>query len=129
MFLDSWRIRIGAMGAGILLVATWMIWGGSFLPGSECKVLVEFGADPDTFAGMEIAVDGQVAGRLEQVGQATRTAVPVACGTHRVSIRSAGFDCRPIEVEAVTPGVSTFLLLDHGEMPGPNGRPSLTLHP
>jgi hypothetical protein len=48
MFLNSWRFRLGAMGAGILLAVGWMLWGGSFVPGSECKVLVEFGSDPST---------------------------------------------------------------------------------
>lgn len=129
MFLNSWRIRIGMLGAGILLAAAWCLWGGSFVPGSECKVLVEFGSDPDTFAGMEVESDGHVLGRLEQVGQATRTAFPVACGTHQVSVRHPQFDSRPIEVAANTPGLSTMLLLEHAEMPGPGGRPALTLHP
>ena len=129
MFLNSWRIRLGAMGAGIVLMVTWMVWGGSMLPGSEPRVLIEFGADPDQFAGLDVEIDGQVAGKLEQIGQATRTAFKVSPGAHTVRVLHPEFGCRPAEVTADTPGMSTMLLLDHDEMPGPDSRPMLTLHP
>jgi len=129
MFLNSWRLRFGAMGAGILLGLAWMLWSGSAVPGSECKVLVEFGSDPGTFAGMEVEADGRALGRLESIGQTTRTAFPVACGTHRIAVRDPKFDSAPIEVAAEIPGFSTMLLLEHADMPGPSGRPGLTLRP
>ena len=129
MFLNSWPLRLGLIGAGVLLGVAWMLWGGSLVPGSDCKVLVEFGSDPDTFAGMEVVSDGKVLGRLESIGQATHTAFPVACGTHEVAVRHPGFDSSPIEVAAEIPGFSTMLQLEHGEVPGPGGHPALTLHP
>lgn len=129
MFLNSWRMRLGAIGAGILLGIAWMIWVESPLPGSECKVLVEFGSDPGAFAGMEVESDGRVVGRLEPFGRATRTAFPVTCGMHRIEVRDPQYDSTPIEVVAEVPGFSTMVLLEHAGMPGPNGRPALTLHP
>lgn len=129
MFLNSWRLRLGAMGAGIVLAIAWMIRGGSIFPGSDCKVLIEFGSDPETFAGLQVEVDGGVVGRLEKVGATTRTAFPVACGTHRVRVLHPEFDAAELQVDSNIPGVATMLLLDHADVPSPHGRPALTLRP
>lgn len=129
MFLNSWRLRLWAMAAVILVAVGWSIFGGSIFPGSDCKVLIEFGSDPGMFTGLEVEVDGRPAGRLEQVGAMTRTAFPVACGAHRVRILHPQFEPADIQVESNIPGVATMLLLDHADVPSPRGRPALTLRP
>ena len=129
MFLNSWRIRLGAIGGGIILMVTWMVCGGSMVPGSEPRILIEFGTEPDVFAGLEVEIDGKVAGKLERIGQTTRTAFKVTPGAHTVRVLHPEFGCRPAQVTADIPGMSTMLLLDHDEMPGPDNRPMLTLHP
>jgi hypothetical protein len=116
------------MAAGILVAIGWSIFAGSIFPDSDCKVLIEFGSDPRTFTGFEVEVDGRLAGHLEQVGAMTRTAFPVACGTHRVRILHPEFEPADLQIEANIPGVATMLLLDHADVP-PQGRPALTLRP
>lgn len=124
MFLNSWRMRLGAAGAGLVLALVWVIWGGSSIfPGSDCKVLIEFGSDPE-FAGLRVEVDGRDAGPLERIGAATRTAFPVACGTHRVRVLHPEYDAADLQVDVTIPGVATMLLLEHAD-----GRPALTLRP
>lgn len=129
MFLNSWRLRLWAMAAGILVAVGWSIFGGSIFPDGDCKVLIEFGSDPATFTGLEVEVDGRPAGRLEEDGAMTRTAFPVACGTHRVRILHPEFESADLQIEANIPGVATMLLLDHADAPFPRGRPALTLRP
>ena len=128
MFLKSWRLRLWAAGAGILVVlVAWSIFGGSTFPGGDCKVLIEFGTDAGTFSGLEVEVDGRVAGRLQATGAVTRTAFPVSCGTHRVRVLHPDFEPAVQEVRSDIPGVSTTLLLDHAD--ASSGRPALTLRP
>ena len=128
MFLNSWRLRFWAMGAGILVAVAWSIFGGAIFPSGDCKVLIEFGSDPDTFAGLQVEVDGRVAGRLQQVGAVSRTAFPVACGTHRVRVLHPEFEAADLQVRSDIPGVATMLLLEHADV-GPATRPALTLRP
>jgi hypothetical protein len=128
VFLNSWRLRLWVMAAGILVAIGWSIFGGSIFPGSDCKVLIEFGSDPATFTGVAVEVDGRIAGRLEQVGATTRTAFPVACGTHRVRVLHPEFEPADLQIDANIPGVATMLLLDHADVPR-DGRPGLTLRP
>jgi hypothetical protein len=126
--LNSWRLRLWAVAAGILVVVGWSLFSGSIFPNGDCKVLIEFGTDPE-FAGLQVEVDGHDAGRLERVGALTRTAFPVSCGTHRVRVLHPEYDAADLQVDAKIPGVATMLLLEHGDVPSPPGRPALTLRP
>jgi hypothetical protein len=127
VFLNAWHLRLGAIGACVVLALAWMARGGSVFPGSDCKVLIEFGSDPE-FAGLHVEVDGQDAGPLERIGAMTRTAFPVSCGTHRVRVLHPEYDPADLQVEAKIPGVATMLLLEHADAP-PDGKPALTLRP
>jgi hypothetical protein len=126
MFLNALRIRLGLIAAGIIVTAAYMLCGGSLLPGSEARILIEFGTDPDQFAGLDVEIDGAVAGKLERIGQATRTAFPVEPGIHQVRVVGPAFDSRPVPIEAANPGMSTMVLLEYGE--SPDGRLALVLH-
>ena len=65
MFLNSWRMRLGLIAAGVLLTGAYLIFGGRPLLGADTGVLIEFGADPDRFAGMDVEVDGRIVGKRE----------------------------------------------------------------
>jgi K+-transporting ATPase A subunit len=129
MFLNSWRIRLGMIGAGVVLAIAWVMCGGSLFPSSQGKILIEFGANPDGFAGCDVEIDGRIAGKLERFGQATRTAFPVDPGTHQVRVVDPQFDSTPVPIEAPGGGMSTMVLLEMGDVPGPSGKPQVVLRP
>jgi len=127
MFLSALRIRIGMAVAGVLMAVGWAAFGHSLLPSTQARILIEFGADPDRFTGLDVEIDGHIAGQLERVGQATRTAFPVEPGTHQVRVVGPAFDSAPAPIEARHSGMSTMVLLEYSESPGAGGRPALTL--
>lgn len=129
MFLNALRIRIGMVVAGVLLAVGYASFGHSLFPSTQARILIEFGSDPDNFAGLEVEIDGQVVGQLERIGQATRTAFPVEPGQHQVRVLGPAFDSAPATIDAPNPGMSTMVLLEYAETPGTNGRPALTLRP
>jgi hypothetical protein len=127
MFLNSWRMRLGLIAAGILLAGTWLICGGGLTPGAETGILIEFGADPDRFAGMDVEVDGRIVGKLERLGQATRTAFALDPGEHDVRIVHPEFNTIPARVSCNTPGIKPMLVLNYADSSGMDGsgRPTL----
>lgn len=129
MFLSALRIRIGMAVAGTLLGIGWAAFGHSLFPSTQARILIEFGSDPDHFTGLEVEIDGRVAGQLQAIGQATRTAFPVEPGAHQVRVVGPAFDSAPASIDAPHSGMSTLVLLEYSESPGPAGRPSLTLRP
>lgn len=129
MFLNALRIRIGMVVSGVLLAIGWAAFGHSLFPSTQARILIEFGADPEQFAGLDVEIDGRIAGQLERVGQATRTAFAVEPGTHQVRVVGPAFDSAPATIDARHSGMSTMVLLEHSEVPSASGRPALTLHP
>jgi hypothetical protein len=131
MFLNSWRLRLGAIGAGAVLLLFVYAMTGTLFPGSRPGILIEFGSDPETFAGLPVEIDGKVAGKLERFGQATRTGFEVAGGTHTVRVVHPTLDCRPVTVDAKLPGIKTMLLLEYDDGVDASGRmkPRLVLRP
>lgn len=128
MFLNALRIRIGLVVVGIIMTAAWMLCGGSPLPGSQARILIEFGSDPDQFAGLDVEIDGAIVGKLERVGQATRTAFPVKPGTHQVRVVGPAYDSRAVPIDAPNPGLSTMVLLEYDDGYSTSGHPGLVLH-
>lgn len=129
MLLNSWRIRIGAIAASIVLLIAWKASGVSLFPGAGPRVLIEFGADAEGFAGLTVEVDGQAVGRLERVGQATRNAFPVGAGTHSVRVVGDGATCRPLQVSVDESGAGGMILLEHDDAMSSDGRVPLVLRP
>ena len=128
MYLNALRIRLGLIAAGIIITAAYMLCGGSLLPGREARILIEFGTDPDQFTGLDVEIDGAVVGKLERIGQATRTAFPVKPGIHQVRVVGPAYDSRPVPIEAPNPGLSTMVLLEYDGGYSASGRPGLVLH-
>ena len=94
---------------------------------TQARILIEFGSDPDHFTGLEVEIDGRVAGQLQTIGQATRTAFPVEPGAHQVRVVGPAFDSDPATIDAPDAGMSRMVLLGWAEAPASNGRPILTL--
>lgn len=129
MFLNALRIRIGLVVAGALMAVGYAAFGHSLFPSTQARILIEFGSDPDNFAGLDVEIDGRVVGQLERIGQATRTAFPVEPGTHQVRVTGPAFDSAPTPIEAPHSGMSTMVLLEYSDAPTAGGRPSLALRP
>ena len=129
MFLNSWRMRLGLIAAGVLLTGAYLIFGGRPLLGADTGVLIEFGADPDRFAGMDVEVDGRIVGKLEQFGQTTRTAFPLPAGEHTVRVVHSDFNSIPAKVSCDTPGIKPMLILNYADSSGTDGsgKPTLEL--
>ena len=120
MELNLPRLRLGLACAGIVLLIAWKVFGGS--TGPEPGILIEFGSDPERFAGLAVEVDGRVVGTLERIGQATRTAFPVEPGEHTVLVRDPELPCAPARVTVADGGIKATLLLEHDEGADASGR-------
>lgn len=117
MKLDSMRLRAAFMGMGLVTLAIYLVAGGRFGPSDKGTILIEYGAYPEAFEGLEVAIDGESAGVLKSFGAQTRTAFAVKPGTHRVTVVGAKFACRARDVD-VRSGGTVPLLLDAGETMG-----------
>jgi len=113
MQLQPLHLRIGAVAAGILLVALFVLGGGSF--GGTRIVQIEFGLAPGEFEGLAVEIDGRVVGRLERLGQATRSGFEVGRGTHSVCVRHPELPCEPASVALERSGERARLMLDFEE--------------
>ena len=113
--MNSWRIRLGIIGAGVVLLLFYLFMGGELIPGSKPGILIEFGADPGEFEGLQAEIDGKVVGELKRYGQATRSGFTVSKGEHMVRVIHPRLECEPLKVEATLPGIKTMLLLEYDD--------------
>jgi hypothetical protein len=126
VYLNAFRIRLALMGAGILTSLIYVAMGGKLGPGSTGVVAIEYGAYPEAFQGLEVAIDGEAVGPLKPFGAKTRTPFEVKEGQHEVRVIATRFTCRPRRVN-VESGSSVLLVLDVGESmsSGTNGKPEI----
>jgi len=101
------------MGAGAVTMALYLMMGGSMFPGDKGVVQIEFGMYPEEFEGCEVEVDGEVVGKLQYFGAASRTGFELKEGDHMVRVLHAECKMEPFRVE-VTGGQIHLLLLDIG---------------
>jgi hypothetical protein len=70
MFMNVFKVRAVWAIAGLVVMIGYLATGGSF--GSRNTILIEFGMYPEDFAGMQVEIDGEIAGTLtlgEETGQ------------------------------------------------------------
>ncbi len=127
MAISTKGVRLGFLGAGVAVAAIWFLAGGSVVPLSEPTIVIEFGADPDTFAGATVEIDGAAAGTLERHGALTRSAFQVAKGDHTVRLVKAGFESEPARVSMALAAQKVMLLAEFAEVMRVNDRPTIVL--
>jgi len=110
MFLNALHMRFALIGGGIVLLAVFFLFGGSF--GSPEIIQLDFGMYPELLEGCDVEIDGKVVGRLERYGQATRSGFEVDEGKHVVRVLHEKYASQPIEVEIAKPGEKARLMLD-----------------
>jgi hypothetical protein len=96
---------------------------------TRSHVVIEFGAYPDEFIGMDVEVDGKVVGKLKQMGEITRSGFPLDKGQHTVRVVSPRFNSEPRQVNAEFKTQKIMLILEIGESMSASGsaKPTLTL--
>ena len=119
MFLNSMRRRLGMVAVGIILSGA-LFFGGGFASKKNSNIQIEFGMDANAFLGLEVEIDGQVAGTLKMFGNATRTGFLVEPGMHEVAVIHPTLDCIIRTVEA-NPGDPVMLILTYHESVNENG--------
>jgi len=128
MQMNALRIRLALMGSGVLALLLYLAAGGRLGPDDRGTVQIEYGAYPEGFEGLQVAIDGKPAGFLRSYGAATRTGFLVKEGRHLVQVVGARYSCRP-SVVTIESGRSAMLLLDVADAVGrdPNGKTPLEL--
>ncbi len=121
MFLDSLRLRLAFMGIGLVALAIFLLAGGHLGPGNRGSIVIEFGADPEHFAGAQVEVDGKVVGVLKPFGSATKMGFAVKKGAHSVRVLRPPYGSRAREI-SVEPGVPVFLILNYDDAVDVTGR-------
>ena len=111
--LDSFRIRLSLMGIGAVAVCVYLLAGGRIGPGNLGTIQIEYGTYPEAFEGLQVAIDGEVAGALKPFGAATRTVFAVREGRHLVRVKSTQYGCRG-RIVNVESGHTMVLVLDVG---------------
>ena len=113
MKLNSARIRLSLMGAGLLTLCLYLLAGGRLGPGDLGVIAIEYGTWPEAFEGLQVAIDGEAAGVLKPFGASTRTGFAVKEGRHLVRVNSDRFSCR-WRIVRVESGHTIVLVLDVG---------------
>lgn len=120
MKLDSLRIRLGLMGAGIVTILFFIAMGGRLGPPTTGSIVIEYGMYPRDFEGLSVEIDGEVAGVLKPFGGATKTGFAVREGDHEVRVLHPRFRSESRHLEVVA-GRPALLILDIGDRVGKDG--------
>lgn len=110
MQLNLSSLRLGGAIAGVLVLGLYFAMGGSF--SNPAIVQIEFGIDPHGFEGLTVEIDGEAVGKLEQIGQATRSGFEVEPGEHEVRVVGDGMRSETVRVELRGAGDKVRLMLD-----------------
>jgi hypothetical protein len=125
MDLKFSRIRLVVGLVGLVMLAAYLAWGGSF--GRTSNIAIEFGINPREFDGLAVEIDGKPAGKLRASGQETRTTFRVSKGEHTVRVLHPTY---PSVVRTVTTGGAdgpAFLAVGFAEMAAADGRPEIVV--
>jgi hypothetical protein len=111
MRLNWARMTAGLMGAGLVTMAVFFMMGGNLSP-TRGAIQIDFSMDDENFAGLEVEIDGEVAGELKYFGAMTRSGFEVEEGEHEVRVLHPEYRCEPVLVD-VEIGKGVLLLLDY----------------
>jgi len=102
------RFRVAILVSGLVLIGMWLAFGR----GSQSIIAIEFGISPRDFVGVEVVIDGEVAGRLQRMGARTQTGFEVDDGDHVVTLRHPELRTVPVTVTSGFGGQRVVLLAD-----------------
>lgn len=124
--LDSWHLRIAFLAMGLVASLVFLAATGRIGGTPRGVVVIQFGAYPDEFAGLDVEVDGQVIGRLQYMHGQSRTGFALTEGYHDLRVTGARWQSVPRKVE-VGRDRTVNLVLDTGTTATPDGRYQQTL--
>ena len=110
MRMNILHVRIAMILAGVVVLVGYLATGGSF--GGKSTIMIEFGMYPREFQGLDVEIDGEVVGKLEMFGAATRTGFAVKDGKHTVRVLHPEFACDPATIISGTGASHVMLILD-----------------
>lgn len=119
--------RCPSRPAGKFVSAVLLLLLGGCFGDSRTHVVIEFGAYPEEFIGMDVEVDGKVVGQLKKTGEITRSGFPLDKGQHTVRVVSPKFSSEPRTVNAEFKTQKIMLILEVGEAMSASGSPKPTL--
>jgi hypothetical protein len=125
MKLSYTRILAGMMGAGLVTMAIFFTMGGTLTP-NKGVIQIDFGMDPKYFEGLEVEIDGEVAGKLQYFGAMSRSGFEVEEGEHEVRVLHPEYTCEPRRVE-IEKGDTIFFILDYGSTVSGRGQSETVL--
>ena len=125
-----WTAAVSVAVTVALLVVLQGASGCLMMGDDRPHVVIEFGADPGQFEGLEVELDGKVVGTLKKLGAVTRTGFAVDKGEHTVRVRSPRFSCQPVKVNAQLKLQKIYLMLEYAESAAAGDQgPALSLRP
>ena len=117
MFMNVFKVRAAMAIAGVVMLIGFLAMGGSF--GDKNSIMIEFGMYPEEFEGCDVEIDGEVVGKLQMFGQATRTAFAVNDGKHTIRVIHPDLKCDAMSITSGAGGSDVMLILDFmGERDG-----------
>lgn len=105
---------------GLALLA--LLCLGACMGDTRPHVVIEFGAYPEMFEGLEVEIDGKVVGSLKKTGALTRTGFPLDKGEHTIRVVSDRWPSQPFKLNAELKLQKTMLLLEIADGATADGR-------
>ena len=89
------RLRFYMFVTGFFLVGVILLAGVPLLQDDESVVVVDFEAGVRLLEGLEVLIDGEPAGQLQETGTVARTAFPIEEGEHTIVVAHPEWECQP----------------------------------
>jgi hypothetical protein len=117
--MRSTRWYLASVVSGLILTAIMLTSG--LIGGSRSAIVVEWGLCEELLEGCEVEIDGDVVGRLQHFGKATRTGFEVKEGSHTLAIVHPEMDCELKEITTGGSHRSVTLIADVNSWVRPDG--------
>jgi len=104
----------------------YFVAAGRYAPGAAGTIQIEYGMHAQEFEGLDVEIDGQVAGPLKPFASSTRAGFAVKEGQHRVRLLTPNLPSRGEKVQ-VYAGSSVLLLLEVEDRVGEDGARGVVL--
>jgi len=104
----------------------YFIAAGRYAPGADGTIQIEYGMYASEFEGLDVEIDGQVAGKLKPFASSTRAGFAVKEGQHTVRLLTPNMPSRAEKVQVYIAS-SVLLLLEVQERVGEDGSRGVVL--